>query len=102
MKIRWTKQAANDLENIHAYIADDSEYYAQRFAARIIEAVDRLGRFPRMGKVVAEADDENIRELLYRTYRIIYMIRDETVVVLAIVHGHRDTSSMQPKPWDVG
>ena len=102
MKIRWTKQSADDLENIHAYIAADSEYYAQRFAARIIEAVERLGRFPRMGKVVAEADDENVREFLYRAYRIIYMIREETVVVLAIVHGHRDTSGMQPKPWDVG
>ncbi len=67
MKILWTGPAIEDLRNLHGYIARDSEIYANSFVQRIILAVDKLTDFPRLGRVVPEADEEMIRELLNTT-----------------------------------
>jgi plasmid stabilization system protein ParE len=72
MKLDWTEPSLLDLENIRVYIAKDSEYYAERFIARVIEAAETLQQFPLLGRVVPEAGDETIRELLFHNYRIIY------------------------------
>ncbi len=66
MKIEWTEPAISDLDGIRDYIGRDSEYYASRFIGRIIEAVERLVYFPEMGRRVPEAEEENVRELLFQ------------------------------------
>ena len=101
MKILWTDPAIEDLRNLLAYIAKDSEEYARSFVERIILSVDKLTDFPRLGRMVPEADQEPIRELLYHNYRIIYRVRDELIEILTVVHGRRDLGSFKPAPWDV-
>jgi len=71
MKILWTDPSIEDLRNLHSYIAKDSEVYASSFVERIILAVEKLTNFPRLGRVVPEAENETIRELLYHNYRLI-------------------------------
>lgn len=101
MKISWTEPALSDLDGIRDYIARDSEYYATQFIERIIDAVEKLERFPEMGRLVPEAGEENIRELLFQNYRIIYRIEGERILVLTVIHCGRDLSQKQPKPWDI-
>jgi len=101
MKILWTEPAIEDLRNLHGYIARDSEVYARSFVQRIILAVDRLPDFPRLGRMVPEADEEMIRELLYQNYRIIYRIKSDLIEILTVIHGRRDLGSFKPAPWDV-
>ncbi len=90
-----------DLENIRDYIAKDSASYAARFVTRIIEAVEILPSHPRIGRGVPEADDDVIRELLFQNYRIIYRVEPERILILTVLHGSRDLSRFDPKPWDV-
>jgi plasmid stabilization system protein ParE len=47
MKIVWTEPAVEDLHELHAYIARDSEVYASGFVERIILAAERLVDYPR-------------------------------------------------------
>lgn len=101
MKIEWTEPAVADLESIRDYIKKDSEYYASRFVERIIEAVENLKRFPEIGRIVPEAEEENIRELLFYNYRIMYRLETERILILTIIHGARDLSRKRPKPWEV-
>jgi toxin ParE1/3/4 len=101
MKLEWTEPAVLDLESIRDYITKDSAYYAARFVARIIEAAETLPSQPRMGRVVPEADDDAIRELLFQNYRIIYRAESDRILILTVVHGGRDMSRLEPKPWDV-
>ena len=101
MKVEWTEPAVSDLESIKVYITRDSEYYASRFVERVIQAIENLLRFPEVGRKVPEAEEENIRELLFHNYRIIYRVEKECVLVLTIVHGSRDLSSKETKPWEV-
>ena len=101
MKIVWADPAVEDLRNLHSYIAKDSNEYASSFVEKIILSVDKLADFPKLGRVVPEADQEMIRELLYHNYRIIYRIKNELIEILTVVHGRRDLGSFKPAPWDV-
>ena len=101
MRILWTEPGLDDLQAIRDYIAKDSATYAADFIESILSAVERLSEFPRMGRVVQEADAPNIRELVFCGYRIMYRVTPETVQVLALVHGCRDLSQMPRKPWEV-
>ena len=100
MIIDWTKPALLDLEGVRDYISRDSEYYAARFVEKIIEAVESLEKFPARGMCVPEADEENIREILFYNYRIMYRVETGRVLILTIIHGARDLSQKKPKPWD--
>jgi plasmid stabilization system protein ParE len=101
MKIRWTDPAIESLRNLHGYIAKDSEVYASSFVQRIVLAVEKLEVFPRLGRVVPEAEEEAIRELLYQNYRIIYRIQGELIEILTVIHGRRDLGSIKPAPWEI-
>jgi len=98
-RIEWTKPAVSDLENIQDYIARDSAEYAGAVIERLILSVDQLVSFPESGRLVPEATDSNIRELLIQNYRVIYRLKKGCVQILAIVHGARNLSGIKPKPW---
>ena len=101
MKILWTDPSIEDLRNLHSYIAKDSEVYASSFVERIILAVEKLTNFPRLGRVVPEAENETIRELLYHNYRLIYRINGDMIEILTVLYDRRDLASFKPAPWDV-
>ena len=73
----WTEPAKADLRSIHDFIAHDSKYYAKKVVQDIREKTDVLDKLPRMGKMVAEIGDENVKELYLYSYRIIYEIRSK-------------------------
>jgi plasmid stabilization system protein ParE len=100
MKLVWSEPALADIESIRDYIRRDSEFYAGRFVNRIIEAVESLMELPARGRLVPEADDANTRELLFQNYRIMYRVESARIITLAIVHGARDWTQKQVKPWD--
>jgi toxin ParE1/3/4 len=89
VEIRWTLQAANDLEAIVEFIAADSPQYAQLLAINVLKAVDRLSGLPRSGRVVPERANPSIREIVLGNYRIIYRIRKGAVDILTVYHGAR-------------
>jgi addiction module RelE/StbE family toxin len=102
MKIVWTEPAVEDLHELHAYIARDSEMYASGFVERIILAAERLVTHPKVGRVVPEANDEDIRELLLQRYRIVYRVKGELIEILGVIHGARDLEELNSAPWEVG
>ena len=88
-EVRWTSQAADDLEAITDFIAADSPHYASLFAIDVLNAVERLQCFPSSGRLVPEVQTPDIRELVLGNYRIVYRIRDEIVEILTVWHGSR-------------
>ena len=101
MKINWTDNAIQDLKEIKAYIARDSDYYATRFIEKLINGVDPLSTFPEMGRKVPEAQSELIRELIYRPYRIIYKINENYIDVITIVNSNRDLTNSALQKWEI-
>ncbi|MCP4282968.1 MAG: type II toxin-antitoxin system RelE/ParE family toxin [Gammaproteobacteria bacterium] len=90
------------MRDLKAYIAKDSPYYARRFTERIVTSVEKLAEFPKIGRPVPDAEGRNdVRELIYQGYQIIYLIRFERVFIVTIIHGSRDMTAKENKPWDI-
>jgi toxin ParE1/3/4 len=50
MRVRWTTDAADDLERICDYIAQDRPEAARRAALSVVERIATLEAFPRLGR----------------------------------------------------
>lgn len=74
-EVRWTVQAARDLESIIDFIAKDSAQYAGLFAADVFQAVERVAKFPQAGRVVPELREPRVREVLIGSYRLVYRLK---------------------------
>lgn len=51
------------------------------------ESVDRLEMFPLSGRVVPEINKQEIREVIFGNYRIVYRLREDEVEILTVHHG---------------
>jgi len=88
-EIRWTPQAADDLEAIADFISQDSTHYACLFVGNVLDAAQRLENYPRSGRIVPESNDPIIREIIFGNYRIVYRVKPEIVEILTVYHGSR-------------
>ena len=86
--IWWSRRARRDVRRIGDFIAIDKPEAASRWAKRITEAVGRLAVFPSSGRTVPEVGRDDIREIVLDGYRIIYQIRENTVIILTVFEGH--------------
>ena len=56
-QVRWTPQAADDLDSIAEFISQDSPQYSSLFVIDVLYAVERLNQFPKSGRIVPEMND---------------------------------------------
>ena len=87
--LKWQRTANNNLIQIYNYIYEDSIYYSIKTVEGIIKLIDNLVYFPYMGRKVPEYNDNNIRELIYKSYRIIYEIQSNEILIRRIWHSAR-------------
>lgn len=87
MRVRWTTDAAEDLERISDYIAETSDSSSGRVAAAIFERAAALRTFPNRGR---RGRVEGTREpvLAPLPFIVVYGVSDE-VRILRILHGAR-------------
>ncbi len=96
-QVRLTEQAQHELDAIIEYYERvGAADFAEVFEERVIAKVRRLERLPRMGRVVLGIGDEAIREVLYRNYRIVYVVDrdDEGADVLTIFHSSQQFGAL--------
>lgn len=86
MRVRWTTDAADDLERISDYIAADRPETARRIALDIINRVDAVETFPQRGR---PGRIEGTRELVLAPlpFVAVYELHQQEVQVLRILHG---------------
>ncbi len=80
------KVAKADLTHIKMYIGQDSVYYANKTIKEIKEKIDNLLTFPYMGRCVPEFNSKLIREVIYKSYRIMYYINSNNIYIIKILH----------------
>jgi len=85
--VKWSDPAKLALKEIHHYIANDSKYYAKKVIREIVEKSEKLTDFSKIGRIVPELADSNIRELFIYSYRLIYDISSADIQILNIVHS---------------
>jgi toxin ParE1/3/4 len=88
-RVVWSRRALHDVEEIASYVAQDSSAYAAAVVRTIVNQTRLLQRFPRSGRKVPEFDNDDIRELIAYSYRIVFQVTQDEVVIAAVIHGKR-------------
>jgi toxin ParE1/3/4 len=90
-KVILTPESMGDLEAIVTFIAKDNPACARTFGHELIDRALSLAAFPEIGRVVPEMGEPAVREIIHRSYRIIYEIFPEegAIFVLRFWHGAR-------------
>lgn len=92
---RLTETAAQDLEGIWSFIAEDSEEAADRVFEEVLDACESLGREPEMGHYREDlASGRPLRFWAVYNYLIVYRTDHEPLEVIAVVHGARDVKPL--------
>ena len=88
-RLLFTQRALNDLSEIVGHIAQDDDDVASRFGNALLNHVDLLGRFPRMGNTIRKRS--RVRKLIHSPILVYYQIHEEKrlVEVLHFRHGSR-------------
>ena len=96
-QVALSPTARRDLRDIVRYISLDSPERAVGFGQFLVSSTKRLADFPEMGRVVPEFDDPLIREIIVRSYRVIYRLDhgDRRVDVARFWHGARGSPGIE-------
>ena len=92
-EIRWSPEAARDLDAIEGYIAQDDPEAATRVRDGIVDSVGQLSRHPFLGgEYRRRRGAPAIRQLLSGSYRIFYTVLEDQsqVEIHHIRHVRRD------------
>ena len=90
MRIIWSREASENLVEIEDFIARDGRERAVRFVDSLIDHAETiLADNPRSGRIVPEISNLNMRELIYRGYRMVYRFKGDALEILTVFEGHR-------------
>jgi plasmid stabilization system protein ParE len=88
-RLLFSQRALSDLAEIVGHIAEDDDEAASRFGEALLDHVDLLGRFPRMGNTIRKRS--RVRKLVHSPILVYYQVHEEkrVVEVLHFRHGAR-------------
>ena len=89
-RLRWTPQAADNLNAIHDDLAERTDpIRAKAIARALYELARSLPEYPFQGRMVPKYNRPEIRERIKSPFRIFYLVRDDSLTILSIYHSSR-------------
>ena len=90
-KVIIAPSARSDLADIVRYVARHNSDAAARLGYELIKRAEGVAAFPEIGRVVPEFQQPDLREVICRSYRIIYRQRrdGERIEIVRFWHGAR-------------
>ena len=80
-KLIWTEKASSDIEAIVRYIARRNPNAAARIGLGIYDRAQILLQHPESGTILDELREGGWRKLIFRRWKIVYMIRGEEIII---------------------
>jgi plasmid stabilization system protein ParE len=89
-RLLYTQRALNDLAEIIGYVAEDDAEAASRLGSSLLDHVDLLTRFPRIGGIIGKRS--RVRKLLHSPILVYYQVDEDKhlIEVLHFRHGARN------------
>jgi plasmid stabilization system protein ParE len=89
-RVVFTQRALSDLAEIVGRIAEDDDAAASKFGNALIEHIELLSRFPRMGGLIRKRS--RVRKLAHAPILVYYEIHEDRrwIDVLHLRHGARE------------
>ena len=98
-RVKISRRAQRDIDEIWTFIARDSVSEANKFISQLENQLKTLRRFPERCPLIPEnlIWGTRYRQLLYGKYRSIFRVEGRIVRVVRVVHGARllDSSSLE-------
>lgn len=92
-RVIWAPRAQAALDEAVAFVAQDSPVGALRVLEQALAAADSLATLSERGRVVPERNDAGLREIFVFRYRLLYEVHQDSVRIVAFLHGARDFDS---------
>ena len=90
MKIRLTDSAIDDLRELQLYYDEQLvPQVGKRFIAEILDRIEMLTNNPDIGRIVPEFDADNIRELIHKPFRVVYLRESTSIFVIRVWRSER-------------
>ena len=95
MKVLISTEAHQHISEIYRYIEQDSLKYANETSKNIYSFIHDLEKSPYLGRYVPELQNKHYREIIYKSYRIIYSIaeKEKIIYIHFVIHGKRNLES---------
>ena len=84
MIIDWSPEALERVEDA-----------ANAWIHELFERVDLLSGSPRSGRIVPEEQREDLREVIWKKYRIVYRLKDGKIEILTVFHSKQSVDLSQ-------
>lgn len=86
-RVEIVKRAEQSAREVVRWIAEDSPEKATLWYLDFLEAAESLETFPARCAIIPENEGQPVfRHLIFRKYRIIFRIEDETVYIVHVRH----------------
>ena len=83
MKIRLTDSAVDDLRELQFYYDEQLvPQVGKRLVTEILDRVETLTSNPDIGRIVPEFNVDNIRELIHKPFRVVYLRESKSIYVI--------------------
>lgn len=94
VKVIWSKQAIENIHELREHYFQISPNYAEKLTDEIFNKEEILVNFPLAGRIVPEINNIELRELIFKNYRIIYQYSvSDAVKIIAIHQSSKPLSS---------
>ena len=97
LPIKWDKKAKENLDKIYHYIAEDSESASRHVKRELIKLAQSLNDFPKKysKEEFLKDEPEDYRSVSKWSYKIIFEITENSLIIIDIFHTKQDPSSMK-------
>lgn len=90
MKISLASSAIEDLQELRSYYEEQAApQLGSRFISEILGRIESLKDNPDIGRIVPEFDTENIRELIHKPYRVVYLREPSSIFIVRVWRSER-------------
>ncbi len=87
--LAWTLRAVADVSEVTRHIATDNAEAAERWEENLRQRIERAADWPMSGRVVPEIRRDDLREIIFGRYRLVYQVTTSHVIVVRVLEGHR-------------
>ena len=90
MRVQLTDSAINDLRELLLYYEEQLvPQVGQKFVTEILDRIETLIDNPDIGRIVPEFSTDNIRELIHKPFRVVYLRESSTISIVRVWRSER-------------
>ena len=89
MEINITKKARDDLYNYYQYYKLKSNVHVSNYINEMLDYTQKISIYPNIGKIIEKINEYQIRQLIYKKHKILYINSNNKIYILRYIYTTR-------------